>query len=828
MKLGLLAGAGLAMSRMLPPEKDVPDPQPSAVSADRRHAARGIPSATWSRALGEPLATPGRPARGQEHQIDDGYWQGLPLGGLGSGSIGRTYRGEFARWHLRAGGHVYRPIAGNQLSLFVDDGHHQQAWVLTPWRPGDGRLAAWRWGLPADAGRYHALFPRAWYEYDPRVIGVELTVRQFSPVLPHNYRESSLPVGVFVCDVRNPLDHPVRVGIMLTWENSVPWSPEETLHLAGRNEARHEEDGGTTLAGVVLGARPEAAMSGHDGQFAIAALAESGAQVSLRRRFSTEGDGADLWHDFASDGRLEDTSPPDAPTPGQTGAREKGERTGAAVALTVDLQPGESRTLPFALAWDFPIAQFGPDGQGTGWYRRYTRFYGRDGHHAWDLSRDALSHYSQWEQAIIAWQEPILADTSRPEWYKTALFNELYYLVDGGTVWEDGRVGSQEEPQGRFAYLECFDYPFYSTLDVRFYSSWALLQLWPELAKQEIRQFADTVDQEDLTPVVIESTGSRGVRKRRGALPHDLGSPGDGPWLRPNSYRWQDINVWKDLNSKFVLQVYRDYLHTGDRSLLEYCWPASVSALEYLARFDRDGDGLPENDGLPDQTYDTWPMQGPSAYCGGLWIAALEAARAMAREMGDSAALERYTAWVQQARASFEARLWNGQYYQYDTGSRYHDSIMADQLCGQWYAGALRLPEVAARDRMLSALRTIFQNNVMGFQNGQMGAVNGMRPDGQVDRTSDQSQEVWSGVTYALAALLAQEGLMEEAWKTAWGAYNVTYSLRGLWFRTPEAWDADGNYRASMYMRPQAIWAMEHALQLRQSGARDQPLAADS
>jgi len=37
----------------------------------------------------------------------------------------------------------------------------------------------------------------------------------------------------------------------------------------------------------------------------------------------------------------------------------------------------------------------------------------------------------------------------------------------------------------------------------------------------------------------------------------------------------------------------------------------------------------------------------------------------------------------------------------------------------------------------------------------------------------------------------------------------VTYQTKGYWFRTPEAWEIDGNFRASMYMRPAAIWAME-------------------
>ena len=63
-------------------------------------------------------------------------------------------------------------------------------------------------------------------------------------------------------------------------------------------------------------------------------------------------------------------------------------------------------------------------------------------------------------------------------------------------------------------------------------------------------------------------------------------------------------------------------------------------------------------------------------------------------------------------------------------------------------------------------------------------------------------------------------GLVDEGWSTARGAAAVTYE-RGLWFRTPEAYDAAGNFRASMYVRPLAIWAIEEALERRaRAGAR--------
>ena len=56
---------------------------------------------------------------------------------------------------------------------------------------------------------------------------------------------------------------------------------------------------------------------------------------------------------------------------------------------------------------------------------------------------------------------------------------------------------------------------------------------------------------------------------------------------------------------------------------------------------------------------------------------------------------------------------------------------------------------------------------------------------------------------------MLSNGMKDEAFHTAWGVYHVVYETKGYWFRTPEAYDATGNFRASMYMRPAGIWAME-------------------
>jgi non-lysosomal glucosylceramidase len=728
----------------------------------------------------------------EKPMIDDGPWAGVPIGGLGSGAIGRTQRGDFARWHLRVGQHVYRPMPACGFSVFVDGEAH----VLSTLRPQDGPTA-WNWDLPDGAGTYRALFPRAWTVIDWDRLPIDLAGSQLSPVVAGNTRESSYPVGTFEWRAQNPTNRTIRVGLMLSWQ---ALDEDASGTPAGVVVSRRREDG---AAGLVL-RNPDA---GEDpaGEFAIAAAESDWATVTIHRQFGIN-DGSGLWADFAADGALDgwDDDRPAKP----------GEQVGGAVAVTFELAPGETRSARFAIAWDFPVMRFG---MGRGWYRRYTRFWGREGGRAFDIATEGLARHAEWETQIEAWQAPLLADPARPDWYAMALINELYVLVDGATAWEDGEVGQPPpaEGEGRFAFLECADYPFYNTHDVLFYASWALALLWPMLERRAMRSLIASVPVDDPSRVSIEATGETAPRKVAGIVPHDIGGPERDPWIELNAYAFQDSTRWKDLNSKFVLQLWRDRVLFDDSSLVREGWSSVVMAMEHLARCDRDGDGLPEHEGIPDQTFDTWPMTGPSAYAGGLWIAALEAASRMATEMGEAGKADRYAELSSRARRSYLEKLWNGRYFLYDgSGGPVSDSVMADQLCGQWYADATWLPALAPDSVIRTALTTVVDCNVRGFAGGMAGAVNGTRPDGSVDRSSEQSPEVWPGVTYALAAALLHRGMDEEAWDTARGAVHVTYE-RGYWFRTPEAWDEAGNFRASIYMRPLSIWAIEHALRSR-------------
>lgn len=53
--------------------------------------------------------------------------------------------------------------------------------------------------------------------------------------------------------------------------------------------------------------------------------------------------------------------------------------------------------------------------------------------------------------------------------------------------------------------------------------------------------------------------------------------------------------------------------------------------------------------------------------------------------------------------------------------------------------------------------------------------------------------------------------MIDKGFHTAKGVYQTVYDKIGMGFETPEALYENKHYRAIGYMRPLAIWAMQHA-----------------
>ncbi|XP_068121100.1 non-lysosomal glucosylceramidase-like [Hyperolius riggenbachi] len=275
------------------------------------------------------------------------------------------------------------------------------------------------------------------------------------------FQDSSLPLAVFVWDVENCGDEEVEVTIMFTMRNG---SGTKTDRAGGHWNEPFCHQGGEeeTTSGVLL----HHCTAINPFTLGIAVRHTPGSRASHCTEFDPCGMGQEIWRDLLEDGHLDSK-------PGRSSPTGKGRKVAAAVAAGGAVPAGGRRGLEFSLCWDMPRVRFGS--KQREYCRRYTRFFGSQEDAAVALCHYGLSHYEEWERMIEAWQDPILTNTLLPTWYKSALFNELYFMADGGTVWlevsDDAcssdcllQIGQKELPgmksllqeYGRFAYLGRF------------------------------------------------------------------------------------------------------------------------------------------------------------------------------------------------------------------------------------------------------------------------------------------------------------------------------------------------------------------------------------
>lgn len=724
-------------------------------------ATTNIPSQAWSRDINA-----------------GGYTDGAPVGGLGAGTYTWNFAGDFylSRLNIATSPTTWT----NNNPYTVDSNCH----FFMYQKPSGGAVATHQLNaatLGSGQANYYSLYPKAWVDYYGTDFACKARVTQFTPMIPGDYTRSSFPEGIYEWDLYNPTCTSTDVAILLTWDNTFGGT-NASVTVSGSNH------------GLVLTRNTGNATTKSQGEFTLATQSSSGVSITYESAASV----ATLQTAFNTAGYLSNGT---------------GNNTIGGIAFKVTLAPGQNVKIPMVLAWDIPLVQ---PGTGAQWYREYTRTYGKTGLNSFSIANDALNNYPAWEASIDAWQSGVLAGPE-PDWLKQMLFNELYYYVDGGTLWEAGQYGSTAFDAGpdMFSSLESYIYPFYGTSDVRFYGSWALAQLWPNIDKQEVEQFCDSVT----------LTGAQALPRPAalGTCAHDIGSLND-VFTAWNDYTYRDSTTWKDLNSKLVLMIYRDWELTGssDTTFLNYCWPAiQVAMAKVHSQCVSAGVtyNLPISDGI-DQTYDNLGLTGETSYCGSLFLAACEAASQIATAEGNNALANTYQSWLTLGQSDFQANLWNatGNYYNIDTGSGSGGvtgvaRIMSDQLCGEWYAKACGLPDIVPASQAVSAWTAVYDNNWTQFDTtNHFGVGNVMQSTGAIDTSTSQTQEAWVGTTWGVVAGMAQEGLYAQAVSIGNSLYKCIWNNYQMWFRTPEAWTTGvQNVRAPYYMRANSIWAFKHA-----------------
>ena len=369
-------------------------------------------------------------------------------------------------------------------------------------------------------------------------------------------------------------------------------------------------------------------------------------------------DDRELWADFAADGRLD-------PSRRRPAARGRRRRRGC--GRRGDVGPGARRT---------PL---GPLRPGLGPARSSSSAAAGGGGSATRATGAGPGRAPGTSPATPWPRRPPGAPPSRPGSARSSTtrsgrrgigWRSSTSCTSSSTAGRSGRRGEVGGPEpdpddvGRFALLECIDYPFYDTVDVDFYASFALLELYPELEQRGIRDLLAAIPRDD-----PRDRHHRGERRTRAAQARRDGPPRRRRPRRRPVPSAQLVHVpgrqrlegpGPEVRPPGVARRGRRPAPSGD-ALIRDVYP-TVDAVLHAAVDERSRRRRParaRRPAGPDLRHlaDAGARRPTAARCGSRRVAAAEA---MADRLGDGEAARRWAGWFERAQVAFDRRLWRG------------------------------------------------------------------------------------------------------------------------------------------------------------------------
>ena len=603
---------------------------------------------------------------------------------------------------------------------------------------------------------FEGLFPFARIKYCDDELPCRVSLEAFSPFIPSDSKNSLIPVAMFEFTIANPLKEKIDVSLFASARNTVGnW-------CVGRYNGIEKNGLLTTLN---FKKKRPLTSDYTNGVFAMS-IPNSCGDISYSQiwnlqtecfKWDREHIVLKPWKDFSEHGALANDNAVNT-------VESENFQAAGALCCRINLAPMAAKKIRVIYSWHFPHKER------SHIYERYFK----------DAEEPALfleKNYKQLKNKILRWHKSVF-NLKIPHWLKDAAINNMYVYHSAG--WWDKKNG--------FAISEApCEIALMGTLDVRYYDSIARALFFPDIEKRELLQFAK-------------------AQRKDGYIPHDLGKARlDSPSNGTTFY------LWRDLNPKFILMAYRNFLWHKDKTALKALYPHIKKAFKWISSTDKNRDFLPDNAGL-DQTFDVWEFHGTNAYTSGIFLASLLALERIAAVMGDKRLSNTCRFYFKKARESFQNQLWNGNYFIACNGPKGKDGACTlGQLNGQWYAHLLGLGYIVDKYKVRRAIKSVLSLNA---KDTKFGATNSVLSDGKRDLSSLQSKNLWAGEIYAFCALAIYEGFKKEGLALARRMWdNIAERQLSPWDQ-PDMLDPDtGEYLfGDHYMRNMVIWSLLLAL----------------
>ena len=584
-------------------------------------------------------------------------------------------------------------------------------------------------------------YPIGRVNYRDDAVPVQVALEAFSPLIPLNIEDSSIPATILEFTLHNSGTQPVEIALAGWLENAVCLGAEGGAPVRRRNTLQKHADSFSVVSLAEAISSADAAPSADPqkipgfGSMALTLLGGAGETAAVTD--------VGAWPPTAETvfGRLTTQNGADAVKPID-------QQFAGALGKTFPLAPGAEAKVTFVLSWWFPF--YGsPSGEMASitdfgnLKRRYALRF--DGAHA--VARYVTENFDRLSSHTRLWNRT---------WYDSTL---PYWFLDR-----------------TFVTVDCLATQTLHAFDNGRWWGWEGVDCCAGTC-QHVWQYAQAVAR--LFPGI-----ERDLRERVdfGLAWHDNGAM---------DYRGEAARqVAHDGFCGTIVRIYREHQMSPDSDFLRRLWPRIRKSIEFIMSEDQNADGI-----LEGRQYNTLDAAwfGPMGWISSLYLAALAAGEAMAVEMDDRDFAARCRRVLDAGRANIVAQLFNGEYFIHRPpdlkNTNTNDGCHIDQVMGQSFAFQVGLPRVIAENESKSALKSLWTYNftpdIGPYREGMQQILPGGRwyampgeggllmctwPKGGAEKAAGDGNptfigyfnECMTGFEYQVAAHMVWEGMLTE------------------------------------------------------------------
>jgi non-lysosomal glucosylceramidase len=715
----------------------------------------------------------------------------FPLGGIGSGGLSVSGSGRLVDWSIRNrpalqgfNGYSHFAIKAERNGKLLDarvlngpyDGDPSGSPGLRPMFDGFGHGANRQTlvGVPHfKQVDFYGQFPGADLVFKDNRFPGGVRMTALSPFIPHNDRDSSMPVALFSFELVNDT------------AQAIDYTLAGTLGNYGSNSGIHTfvQQGG--VASLRLTSSDQTLPEADRGDLSIATDAEDVQHQDFHFRGQWFDHLAVFWKDFAKPGPLPERHY-DTPRASRHMSLQPEHAT---LAAKVTVPAGGRKTVRFVISWNFPHGDIywayrnKPDGAlPDKTTPLWKNFYATQWADSTATARDAFARWEALTGQTLAFRDSLFASTMPAE-IKDASSATLALLRTATVIrLENGELWGWEGQHTKDGSCEG------SCTHVWNYQQ-ALSHLFPAL-ERSLRETEWTYNQ--------LPNGGLTFRQK---LPLGAGFDIIGPCA--------------DGHFGAVIKTFREWRLSGDTDWLQRYWPKVKRAIEYAwspenpDRWDPNQTGI-----LSGRQHHTLDMElfGSNSWLASMYVAALLAGAKMAEAVGEADFAAKCAKLGKAGAAFIDDKLFNGRYFfqaidlhdkaeieQFDTGRnagvltdsfmqaywsdehneikyQFGDACITDQILGQWHAEVAGLGGFLDPGKVKTALASVYAENFRPtladhFNPGRNyayedegGLLVATYPEGarQPVVAAPYAEEVWTGIEYASASHLIMHGLVDE------------------------------------------------------------------